>query len=75
MHKAVEERYKLITSALPNEVQRKCDALQEKIKAFYTLFKENPYNVEDYLNFSKNFQREKPKVEQLEAELDSLLEL
>jgi nitric oxide synthase oxygenase domain/subunit len=57
VRKLADDKFKAISAALPNELIRRCAVLDEKIRAVYNKFKENPYSVADHITFSKNFQQ------------------
>lgn len=60
-----EEKFKVITSAVPNEVIRRSQVLEDRIRSSYNKVKENPHKVAEYLTFSQNYIEVKMVVPEL----------
>ncbi len=71
--KASEEKFKLISLAIPNEIVRRSQVLEDKIRQIYSKFKENPYSVAEYITFYKNFQKHKIEADELDNEMEALI--
>jgi hypothetical protein len=41
--------------AIPNELQRRCEVVSADIGEIYLTFKDNPYTVKNFIDFSKAF--------------------
>jgi hypothetical protein len=70
-----EDKYKAITTAIPQEVLKRTQLLSREIRDIYIKFKENPSSIREYIEFNNIFHEEKSKLFILEKKIEDLLEL